>query len=181
MDKNMWRAGILPISGVFLGNKNSNCGVLAFVALLGAAMFFMGVVDGLFFQPSSYAKAILGAELGREDIYYASLTIFFALVCAACALAMKIGAKQKPDAMRFFAFTAANLVLFSIWIWALGWMSISQTMASGINKPLDLWRFGPAVIWVNTFDFPAIIAASFVLHAALLYSSLKKNFLMAKE
>ncbi len=140
-------------------------------------MFFMGVVDGLFFQPSSYTKAILGFSLGREDIYFASLTIFFALVCAACALALKIGAGQKPDARRFFAFTAANLVFFSIWIWALGWMSISQTMASGINKPLDLWRFGSAVIWINTFDFPALIVSTFLLHVGLLHLSIKRNFL----
>ena len=140
----------------------------------------LGFVDGLFFQPSSYQKAVLGISLGREDLYYASLTLAAIFVSLAIALAMEIGSKQKPDAVRFFVFTVCNLAFFSIWLWAMSWMLISPTMASGVDRPLDLWRFGPLVIWTSTFEFPAIIAASFFLHAGLLYLTLRKNLLLLK-
>ena len=153
--------------------------VLLYAASLGAAAFFMGVVDGLFYQPAAFTRQFLSFTLGRDDIYYACLTLFFALLCAACALAAKIGSKAKPDSLRFFMFTAGNFVLFSIWLWALGWMQISGTMSSGVNRPLELWRIGPLSAKVNTFDFPALIVFSFALHALLLYFSLKKNFLAA--
>jgi hypothetical protein len=151
--------------------------LLLYASSLGASLFFMGVLDGLFFQSQQYEKEIFGFALGREDLYYASLTFAFALVCAACALAVKIGRELKPSTLRFFAFTAANMLLFSIWIWALGWMQISPTMGTGINKPLDLWRFGPLVIFVNTADFPTIILAAFLLHLALFYAAIKVDFL----
>jgi len=156
-----------------------NALLLLYVSSLGLALFMMGAVDGLFFQAASYSKTVFGFPLGREDLYYASLTICFALICAACAIAAKIGEKCKLDTARFLLFTTANLIFFSIWLWALGWMQISATMQTGVNKPLDLWRFGPLAIYVNTADFPAIIAISFLLHAAAVYAAIKKNFLKA--
>jgi len=134
-------------------------------------------VDGLFFKPASYTKQVFGVSLGREDIYFACLTLFFAFLCIACALAMKIGASQKPNATRFFIFTAGNILLFSIWLWALSWMQISDAMNSPISKPLDLWRVGSLQVWVSTASFPTIIASAFILQAALLYFSFKKNFI----
>ncbi|MCX8197753.1 MAG: hypothetical protein N3F07_00960 [Candidatus Micrarchaeota archaeon] len=148
-----------------------------FSLFLGAAFFFLGVLDGLFFQPPEYSKSAFGMAFSREDLYYASLTLSVALFCAAFALAAEIGRSIKPSALRFFLFASASSILFSVWIWAIGWMQISPTMFSGANKPLDLWRFGGTAIYINTFDFPLLIAASLAAHILLIYQASKTSWL----
>lgn len=154
--------------------------ILLYSCLIGLAFFFFGVIDGLFFQPANYSKEIMGVLLGREDMYYASFTLAIFLICLACAVAVHIGREKQLGILRFFLFTVASSLLFSIWIWAIGWMQISPTMSQGESKPLDLWRFGQIVVFVNTADFPALIAISFILHIVLLYFALRLNLLGLK-
>ncbi|MEM4633832.1 MAG: hypothetical protein QW275_01625 [Candidatus Anstonellaceae archaeon] len=153
--------------------------ILLYSFLIGLAFFFFGVIDGLFFQPTHFSKEVLGVSLGREDLYYFSFTLAVFLLCLSCAVAVWIG-REKISFLRFFFFTLANAFLFSIWIWAVGWMQISPTMSQGTSIQLDLWRFGPMVVFVNTADFPALIVLSFVLHMGLLYFALRSNLLNLK-
>ncbi len=158
------------------GQTATNGLVLGYVATVGGAIYLFGYVDALFFKPPEYTLKILGMTLGREDMYFGSLTLFFGTLCAAFALAARIGASLRPGIVRMMGFTAVNVLLFSIWLWALSWMQLSDAMRQPSHL-LDLWRFGPVVVWVNTGTFPAVIAVSAILHAFYVWMVLKRKWL----
>ncbi|VVB57752.1 Uncharacterised protein [Candidatus Anstonella stagnisolia] len=154
----------------------------AFTVLLGASIYFFGYIDALFFRTPDFSMQILGATLTRKDLYFAFLTLFFAAFSLCCVAALKLAQaiqkeKKNLSAPRFLAFVLLNVLLFSIWLWALSWMQISTFFDAQSAKSLDLWKVGMLSISVKMSEFYYLVAIAFLAHAALLYFILKKEFL----
>lgn len=162
--------------------NKTNQWLAAFAVLLGISIYLFGYIDGLFFASTSFSREILGATFARKDLYFATLTLFFAALSLCCFSALKLAQVSQKEgkkiiAARFLAFTIANILLFSIWLWALSWMQISTFFNPTSEKPLDLWKVGALSISVKMNEFYYLVAIAFVLHAAFVYLALKRNFL----
>ena len=83
--------------------------------------------------------------------------------------------------LRFFLLAAASITLFSIWFWAFSWMSLSDTFDPTSAHILGLWKIGSLDIGIAMKDFWGLIVVAFLLHAAIFYLAIRKNFLKARE
>gem|GEM_PF-1305785 len=157
----------------------------AFTVLLGTSIYFFGYIDGLFFRAPDFSMEILGATFARKDLYFAVLTLFFASLSLCFLSILKFAQaaqkeKKQISAPRFLAFTVANILLFSIWLWALSWMQISTYFDAQSEKPLDLWKVGMLSITVKMSEFYYLISVAFVLQAIFLYFTITRSFLFGK-
>ncbi len=155
----------------------------AFFVFLGAAVYLFGYVDGLFFRAPSFSREIFGMQLARKDLYFAAITAFFAAFALSCISALALGqaaAKEgkKVNLPAFALFLILNILLFSIWLWAISWMQITDFFDSQSSKQLDLWKVGTLQISVKMNEFYLLIAASFLVHAGIFYATAKKDWII---